>query len=440
MLPRAAACLAGMVVCLALPAAGVVAQGTGDAARARSLQERAAQLQQERSQLDNSLRETARLIQQTEGRLTAIETRQKELMAQEAAVKASLAKRHGSIVVLLAAMQRMGRNPPPVMITRREDALKMVRSAMILARAFPELSQQALALAGRLTELARVRGEIDTEAEKLRIENAQLNAQSTRIAQLIETKRASLSEMQPQLAAARRDAERVAGRVNSLDQLITELAPGAAQQEQQQAAATPPPAAAMPVPSKALPATPQAPAAAPQPPRAPQAPTVVAELRPQTTVAALSPGALKPALPFSRTKGTLPMPAQGKRVLAFGDRTQYGALSKGIVVETRPGARVVSPSEGTVVFAGEFRTFGQLLIINAEDGYHILLAGLSQIDVQIGQFVLAGEPVGVMSAPLRASQDKTSANAPVLYVEFRKDNKPINPEPWWAASSRKVQG
>ena len=80
----------------------------------------------------------------------------------------------------------------------------------------------------------------------------------------------------------------------------------------------------------------------------------------------------------------------GRRVLTFGEKTQYGSQSKGLVLETRHGGQVVSPCDGWIVYAGEFRSYGQLLIINAGGGYHILLAGLSQIDVQLGQFVLTG--------------------------------------------------
>jgi septal ring factor EnvC (AmiA/AmiB activator) len=80
------------------------------------------------------------------------------------------------------------------------------------------------------------------------------------------------------------------------------------------------------------------------------------------------------------------------------------------------------------------------LIINAGGGYHILLAGLSQIDVQLGQFVLAGEPVGSMVQTARGAQPRQQDSAPVLYVEFRKDGQPVNPDPWWVDGSRKVQG
>jgi septal ring factor EnvC (AmiA/AmiB activator) len=157
-------------------------------------------------------------------------------------------------------------------------------------------------------------------------------------------------------------------------------------------------------------------------------------------VAMLTPGRIKPAMPFVQAKGLLPLPANGRRVLNYGDKTQYGSQSKGLVLETRHAAQIVSPTDGWIVYSGEFRSYGRLLIINAGGGYHILLAGLSQIDVQLGQFVLAGEPVGVMAAAPKTAQN-TQDNAPVLYVEFRKDQRPIDPDPWWMSdASRKVQG
>ena len=58
----------------------------------------------------------------------------------------------------------------------------------------------------------------------------------------------------------------------------------------------------------------------------------------------LTPGRIKPPSPFSEARGLLPMPATGRRVLKFGDKTQYGSQSKGLVLETRHGGQVVSPS------------------------------------------------------------------------------------------------
>jgi murein hydrolase activator len=170
--------------------------------------------------------------------------------------------------------------------------------------------------------------------------------------------------------------------------------------------------------------------------------TAAAVLAPSTgSVAMLSPGRIRPDIPFVQARGQLPLPAQGRHVVGFGDKTQYGTQSKGLVIQTRHGGQVVSPCDGWIVYAGEFRTYGKLLIVNAGGGYHILLAGLSQIDVQFGQFVLTGEAVGVMSSVGKTSPPaKAQDNGPVLYIEFRKDGRSIDPDPWWSDASRKVQG
>lgn len=402
--------------------------------RTIGLEKSMAEIQAERERLSDSLRETARIIHDSEARLAEIERQQAALAEQERKIRDQLSERHGKIVVLLAAMQRMGRNPPPVMITRREDALQMVRSAMILARAFPELAEQATILASRLGELVKVMEASKAQSAILRAETARHEIERTRIAQLIESRRQSLAEYQPALEAARRHAAETAKRIEDLTTLIASLD---ARSGQAGAAAPAPAQAAPPLLSAERP-----PAARPAAPGAPEAPAeartgpAMAQLVPSASqLAALSPGLMRPALPFAQTKGSLPLPAQGKRVLGFGDKTQFGTQSMGMVLETRHSAQVRSPCDGSVLWAGPFRTWGQLLIINAEDGYHILLAGLSQIDVQVGQFVLAGEPVGLMSAAPRSQSAKSEGNAPVLYVEFRKDNRPIDPDPWWAVRS-----
>ncbi|MGE5512058.1 MAG: murein hydrolase activator EnvC family protein [Bacteroidota bacterium] len=419
--------------------------------REKGLEADVGQLKAERERLNASLVETARLIQKGEAQMDAIESRLGELEAQEKMLRGSLSQRHDSIVRLLAAMQRMGRNPPPVMMTRREDALTMVRSAMLLAAAFPQLSEQALALAGRLNELARVMEDIRTEGDKLRAETTRLNDSRTRLSQLMESKRQSLAERQVELEKVRKEAAEIARNVTDLNELIAKLdktvsehtghEPAASQEGASRVEVAALPEAKEELASSAL--------ASGVPPPTKDVLKEVAkgtpgaiELAPKgTQIASLNPGRIKPAIPFSQAKGILPLPAQGRRILAFGDRTQYGSQSKGVVLETRYGAQVTSPCDGWIVFAGEFRTFGQLLIINAGDGYHILLAGLSQIDVQLGQFVLAGEPVGLMSAAPKAQKTSQQGNAPVLYIEFRKDSRPVDPEPWWAAAGpQKVQG
>ena len=109
------------------------------------------------------------------------------------------------------------------------------------------------------------------------------------------------------------------------------------------------------------------------------------------------------------------------------------------LVETQ----VTSPSDGWVVFSGNFRSYGQLLIINVGGGYHVLLAGLERISVELGQFVLTGEPVGVMGRDATLGHSFIASgpsDRPVLYVEFRKDGNSIDPTPWWASAEEKVRG
>ena len=96
-----------------------------------------------------------------------------------------------------------------------------------------------------------------------------------------------------------------------------------------------------------------------------------------------------------------------------------------------------------MVFAGPFRSYGELLIINAGGGYYVVLAGMERISVEVGQFVLAGEPVATMGdGSIRtASALALGAAQPILYVEFRKDGAAIDPGPWWAkAELEKVRG
>lgn len=387
--------------------------------RSKELQADLDKIAAERQRINARLLETGKLIHLSEAQLSLIESRLGELEAQEKHLRGTLEQRHGTIAGLLSAMQRMGRNPPPVMITQREDALSMVRSAMLLASAFPALREQATGLAEQLKDLARVMSSIRTEGEKLKAETERLSEARTRLAALQESKRQSLAERKAELDGVRDAATKIAKNVEELSDLIAKLdrevgeRTGLGSYEQKKDD----------VPSATSP------------------PGTTAVLAPTgRSVAMLSAGRIEPGVPFAQAKGQLQLPVQGKRVLVYGEKTQYGTLSKGLGVQTRFGGQVLAPCDGWIVYAGEFRAYGQLLIINGGGGYHILLAGLSQIDVQFGQFVLMGEPVGVMSAAIKSPPANAQDSGPILYIELRKDGRPIDPDPWWSEASRKVQG
>lgn len=113
-------------------------------------------------------------------------------------------------------------------------------------------------------------------------------------------------------------------------------------------------------------------------------------------------------------------PAAGPRVMAFGERSQYGTTSKGVVIEAASEAVVSAPIRSIVTFANEYRSYGRLVVLEPGCGLQIILAGLARIDVAPGQQVATGEPLGLMAAA-------KGSGKPVLYVELRRDGRPINP-------------
>lgn len=410
--------------------------------RQRALESDVAAIDKERERINARLLETADLIQKSEARLNEIEARLGELGEQERVVRGSLNERQDNIAQLLAVLQRMGRNPPPVMITKREDALEMVRSAMLLSAAFPGLRSQATELVGRLEELVRVTNEVRTERERLKSETQELNDARTRLSGLMAEKKASLAERQAELAKVRSatieisksvdnlraliaSADRAASQVNAkIDEHNAKLE-AAAHQAAAESANREASAVLEPVPGDGGASDDQ---------------MEVAVLAPSAAgFGKASTGRIEPAIPFHLAKAKLPRPTSGRNILSFGQQTEYGGPSKGMVFETRFSAQITSPCDGWIVYAGEFRSYGQLLIINAGGGYHVLLAGLSRIDVEPGQFVLAAEPVGTMGEAPRVQRGAEGAK-PVLYVEFRKDGRPIDPDPWWVKDPEKVQG
>jgi septal ring factor EnvC (AmiA/AmiB activator) len=391
-----------------------------------------AKLAEERATLNENLIGTARKVQASETKLSSIETKLEALSEQEVQVRASIGERHAIITRLLAAMQRIGRQPPPALVTRRNDALKMVRSAMLMASVFPELKTQADGLKTELDDLVRFGESIRQERDNLKSENDKLIAARDAIGVLIAEKKALEKSRQQKLAKIRKAAKRHASDVTYLGELVQRMdkeiaAAGLAQYEAEIAAKR--------AQEKAL-------------VEAAKKQGIIQEAakkEKKTKVAFLSPGRLKPAMEFRTTKGKLARPVSGRQIRNFGGANGSGEKAKGISIASRSNAQVISPVDGWVAYADEFRTYGQLLIINAGGGYHVLLAGMQRIDVGIGQFVLAGEPVAVMGASAQNDKakdggDKTSRPGQVLYVEFRKNGRSIDPGPWWARIPERGEG
>jgi septal ring factor EnvC (AmiA/AmiB activator) len=380
-----------------------------DAVRAE--QQRAAEAQQklrdeiaaigeDRRKLNQALLDAAASIRAHEGKIAAAQAKLQQLAGDEAAIRQSLDSHRAVIGEVLAVLQRMGRRPPPAMLVKPEDALESLRAAMLLGAVVPEMRSEVKLLAAQLTDLVRVRAEAAAERDALGHDLASLSDQQKRMALLIGARQKRQTEAEQQLAAAGQHAADLARQADNLKDLIAKL-------------------------EHALPGT---------------------DHPARSDLSALKdPGRLEPAVAFASAKGMLPIPVNGVKSHDFGSSDGNGGTEKGTSIVTRPGAQVTSPCDGWVVYAAPYRSYGKLLIVNAGGGYLVVMAGMEQISVDIGQFVLTGEPVASMgSGPQIASSTATSpvgASQPVLYIEFRKDGTPVDPSPWWAApGSEKVRG
>ncbi|MGX9143124.1 murein hydrolase activator EnvC family protein [Mesorhizobium sp. 128a] len=333
------------------------------------------------------------------------------LKGEEQKIRVSLAARRDVLAEVLGALQRMGLNPPPAILVKPEDALSSVRSAILLGAVVPELRQQTEKLLADLKEQTRVTASIEAERTRLTAAVGEQTAEKKRLSMLLEAKQKLEADTWTAMVAEKRRSQALAAKAGSLKELIASLeadksrkAADAAKAGEQKAA---------------------------------DGDKTDADSTASTELASLpvpEGNRLTAAAPFSALQGQVALPVTGKIKRHFGADDGNGAVMLGDMVATQSGAIVTAPADGNVLYAGPFRSYGQLLILNAGDGYHVVLAGMSRISVASGQSVLAGEPVGAMGeARVASTSASKNGNAtPELYVEFRKDGKPVDPTPWWA--------
>jgi len=381
----------------------------------QKLQADIAAIGQDRGKLNQQLIDTAARVREVEGKIGDTEARLRPLDAREQEIRASLQSRRTEIIEVLAALQRAGRRAPPALLVKPEDALKSLRTAMLLGAVVPQMRGRAEQLTSDLGQLVAVRRAITEERDRLAADREKLSGDRTQLAALVDERQKQQSAAEKDLDAERARAATLARQVESLQDLI-----GRMERDLKSAKAAAAAAAAASQQQQSAPA--------------PDAKTNLAALK--------DPGRLSPAVPFASARGLLAFPVNGGKIRDFGAPDGAGGIEKGISLAAKPGAQVTTPCDGWVVYAGPFRSYGQLLILNAGGGYHVLIAGMERISVNIGQFVLTGEPVATMGTTSKvASILATAPSQPVLYVEFRKDGTPIDPGPWWAASEgEKVRG
>lgn len=364
-------------------------------------------IDRDREALNAKIIRTAGAIQDIGVELSNTERRLRTLGENEDAVRRSLAGRRHVLAEVLAALQRLGRRPPPALAVRPDDALGAIRTAILLNAVMPELRLETEALAADLSELRRLRGVIAEEKNRLRGDAMRQAEEQSRLELLLSAKRREREQTARNLEAEKRRAAELASQAESLKGLIARLEDEI--ESARQAAE-----------------------------KSRQASIDAQEGLGRRADPFEDPGRLAPTVPFQDVRGRLSLPVAGAMLRDFGQEDEFGNLTEGQSIATRVGSPVISPGDGWVVYAGPFRSFGQLLILNMGDGYHVLLAGMDRIDAELGQFVLAGEPVGMMGTTKWASASTVGLGStqPVLYVEFRKDGSAVDPTPWWARTEQ----
>lgn len=371
--------------------------------RMEQISDEIAGIRKDHASLSAALVQAAKTERKLSQDVAEIAARIDELRGREALLRASLAERSDVLAEVLGALQRMGLNPPPAILVRPEDALSSVRSSILLAAVVPELRGEVMVLVGDLRELSRLVASIESERDTLMATVEEQAVEQQRLSLLLDEKRQLQSRSEDRLAAELARASELAAEASSLRELIDalegeiEIAVRKSEEEERLAAIGNEDA--------------------------------VSE-RPEASLKSL----LSATAPFSALQGQVAMPVSGHIDRQFGDSDGSGGTLQGDMLATHSSAIVTAPVDGSILYAGPFRSYGQLLILNAGEGYHIVLAGIDRISVSPGQTVLAGEPVGLMGEARTASAVALGdGNAsPELYVEFRKDGKPVDPSPWWA--------
>jgi len=317
-----------------------------------------------------------------------IEAQLNSLEERERTKTEKMQQRKAQLSVTLAALQRLARMPTATLVAVPQSTDKTIRTAILLRAAVPELQRDAMSLGDDLRALTSLRDQISADKVALTDSLARLKAERKSLAALTSDKFKLLKNMKSAERAAAQKAARLSARAGNLRELLEKLsirqnrpalrAPGSA------------PVALIPVPAR------------------------------------------KPAVtpPVTISRGVLPAP--GRVVTTFGAKMPNGTLSKGVFVVTRPSAAVVAPIPGRVVFAEQFRGYGNLVILELRDKGHALISGMSRIDAQVGDDVLVGEPLGEMTP--------STGTAPKLYFELRRRGRPINPMPSDTARRNKVSG
>ena len=382
--------------------------------KVKELQDSIAALDKSSASLRQALIESAKRRKEIDREIAQGEERLAQLQVRLDMVHGSLRQRRGLLAEVLAALQRMGRNPPPALLVTPEDALASVRSAILLGAVVPGIRRETDKLAADLDELTQLSANIRRQKEELTASLSGSLEEERRMDLLIAENDKASQRNAGELEAERKRAQELAARATSLESLVGSLESEIASVRQAMQAAR-----------------------AEEERRRRMSEEQRQQAKELAERGVPDKNRIAPAYAFSDLKGKLELPAAGDILRRFGDADGTGHPARGMTVATGPGAVVTAPADGTVVFAGAFRSYGQMIILNTGDGYLLVMSGMERVKTGQGKFVFAGEPVAMMGEKRVASAAALAleTDRPTLYIEFRKDGELVDSRPWWTVTS-----
>lgn len=348
-------------------------------ARAEALEAAAITAREEAEKTARRAAALAARIQQAEAEIELAETRYGEVSHSRRALAEKLAQRRQPVVRLTAALQRFARRPVALSVMRPGTVGEMVYMRALLSSTLPEVRRRTAALREEVERGEALEREAATALAALRAGERELGERRAALDALATRQTVASRETR---GAANREAElalALAEEARDLDALVGRLDEAGALREK---------LAALPGPILR--------------PARPEQSEVMPAARPDAGDAAPPPG--------------YRLPVAGRTVAGFGAQGEDGSLSKGLALAPRQGAQVVAPAAGRVVFAGPYRGYGRIVILEHEGGWTSLVTGLARTDVQVGDELLGGAPLGI--APQRQ---------PLISLELRRAGEPVNP-------------
>ncbi|MBR1601529.1 MAG: peptidoglycan DD-metalloendopeptidase family protein [Alphaproteobacteria bacterium] len=295
---------------------------------------------------------------------------------------------HGMLVETLTALQSLALRPSEAVLAQPLSPVDLMRSSLLLRGSIHSLRERAEIIRQGIEDISNQKEEIAKRLKDLEKENKLLAEQQADMKKMSKQKSDMYAKISSQSKEAQQKATALANQAGSLRDLLDKLEKQRALQQKQMAEK--------------------------QRLARERAADKVREDK------GIIPESSAGAINFAKAKGRLSRPARGPILTKFHQEMSKGVVSNGIDIKTASNAQVIAPYDGTVIFAGPFKNFANLLIIDHGDGYTSLLSGLEETDAKVGQTLLAGEPVGNMP----------SGNNAKLHMEIRQNNRPLNPADW----------